>query len=157
MTTPGQTNLPLLAGFALPVVAAIGMSAALMGKGLPPPDPAAIEEAEFRSLNRLHIEMQAPIFVSVGVGPRLRIHLAMTVAGSGAELARLNAHVAGDLDRISAAILIEAEALVREGATAAMVHDLLPERARDAVNRIAGMEDFPEPVEEVLITQLFVV
>jgi hypothetical protein len=87
-------------------------------------------------------------------GPRMEAGLAFAVRGSTEELLGLTTRVQAQIGPIEAAVVQAAQDVVAEGAESLRVHAELPGRIRAAVNDLIGSEDWPEPVDEVLITSL---
>lgn len=154
---PGQT--PAILGFAFPAGLALVLAMTLLAT---PPRNATIAEDEAAQAIRppgtthLYVTLDAPIFVNMGVGTRMRLDIAVSVEGTTAQLLALNGMVDGAQARVAAAISIEAQELALNGADSAVVHAELPARARDALNAMLGDEAFPAPVTEVLIIGLAV-
>lgn len=154
MTVASAGRMPVILGFAIPAGLALVLAGVLMTT---PPLPE-VEDPDTRppGLTHLYITLDAPIFVNMGTGSRMRLDLAVSVEGTTAQLLALNGMVDGALARVEAAISAEAQDLAMSGADSAAVHDALPGRARDAINAMLGDEEFPTPVTEVLIIGLAV-
>lgn len=153
---PGQ--LPAIVGFALPAGLSFALATMLL-VAYPPRLDMPVEETAVERPSRLtylYITLDAPIFINLGTGPRMRLDLAVSVEGTQAQLLELNRVVDGAQSRVMAEIVAEANDLVMEGADSAKVHEALPGRARARINAMLGSEDFPEPVSEVLILGLAV-
>lgn len=152
LAIPGR--IPAILGFAMPAGLALVLAVTLLAT----PSLPEVEDPDTRppGLTHLYIVLDAPIFINMGTGTRMRLDLAVSVEGTTAQLLALNGMVDGATARVEAAITAEAQELAMSGADSAAVHAELPARARDAINAMLGDETFPTPVTEVLIIGLAV-
>lgn len=157
-----QSVWPLLAGF-MPVGGAMlaGLGAVLLQE--PPALPwgemeeAAPVEEESTQGPRVYVPLTDLLTVALERGgPRMEAGLAFAVRGSTEELLGLNTRVQTQIGVIEAAVVRTAQEVLAEGADSLRLHAELPGRLRAAVNEVIGTEDWPEPVDEVLITSLVV-
>lgn len=119
----------------------------------PTPAPEAVDAAEGRMLVYVPIEEQ--IAVAVAEQPkRVMLTLAVTLRGTVEELIGLKAAVDEKRPAILAEMLIAAQGEVVKSTDPATLLKSLPGPLRAAVNRVAGTDALPEPVEEVLIIGL---
>lgn len=118
-----------------------------------PVEATAVEEEKGQLV---YVPLQNPVSVALGSGARLQAYLAIAVRGEPLELAALNQRVETLLQPIEAAMLVEAQGMMAEGADGGRLHAEMPERMRAVMNHAIGTADWPEPVEEVLVTSLVV-
>lgn len=155
--SPTGGRLPATLGFLLvagPILAAI---VAVWLQPLPAPlhsgDATASHGEDEAPLQ--YFDLPDPLSVAVAEGqPRLQLTLAIAVRGELEKLLPLRDSVLAKTDLLKAAMLLEAQTLVAEGADSEALHKDLPARLRDVINTEIGTEDMPTPVEEVLITSM---
>jgi hypothetical protein len=93
----------------------------------------------------------------VSLGPQAALveaNLAFGLRGEVLALAELQKTVDAQMARINAVLLAETQAMVLEGMDSVALHKVLPERLRGVINGMLGTEDWPEPVEEVMLIEL---
>lgn len=159
MTVAMLGRMPVILGFAVPAGLALALAVTLLATPPRQDTEAEVEAAQAArppGTKQLYVTLDAPIFVNMGTGSRMRLDLAVTVEGTTAQLLALNGMVDGAQARVAAAISAEAQEMAIGGADSAAVHTDLPARARDAINAMLGDEAFPAPVTEVLIIGLAV-
>lgn len=150
--------LPAVAGFALMGgLLPLGLMAVVLQPA--PPLPWAVEEVapvvEAPEVKRIYIEIETPFSVSLGPQAALvEANLAFGLRGEVLALAELQKTVDAQMARINAVLLAETQAMVLEGMDSAALHKVLPERLRGVINGMLGTEDWPEPVEEVMLIEL---
>lgn len=148
-------------GFGLIVVPFLIGAGVLLLQAAPPPlhvpEMTATTEDHTEPLPRIYLEMPEPLSVAVTPqGPRVQIVLAVALRGALAQLAPLKDEVTAKGDVLLAALLREAQEMVRAGADSDALHRDLPARLRKVLNDALGTEALAEPVEEVLITTIFI-
>lgn len=154
-TAPGR--LPATLGFLCVAGPMLGAVVALWLQPLPAPlhsreDVASHGEA---AAPLQYFDLPDPLSVAVAEGePRMQMTLAIAVRGELEKLLPLRDSVLAKTDLLKAAMLLEAQTLVAEGADSEALHRELPAHLRDVINAEIGTEDMPAPVEEVLITSL---
>lgn len=122
---------------------------------LVPDSTAGPAEAEETEEELVYVPLDNPVSVALGSqGRRLQAYLAVAVRGKPMDLLALNATVEAKRQPLEAALLVETQAMMAEGADGTELHSALPERLRRVINAGIGTEAWPEPVEEVLITSL---
>jgi hypothetical protein len=156
--------LLVMAGFLLVgggMITGLGMVLTREPTPLPWAEPeaevAAVDSEEEQRARGERLYVPLTKFLDAGLGrgqPRMEASLTVAVRGTSKELIALNTLVGTNISQIEAAMM--AEALEVMGATpdSASIHKELPGRLRDAINRTVGTEEWPAPVEEVLITSL---
>ena len=151
---------PVVAGFALVGGTTVAGLATLLLRDAPTlPWRDAAEAApppeETPRGPRLYVPLTDVLTISLQKGgPRMEAGLAFAVQGSTEELLGLTTRVQAQIGLIEAAVVRTAQDVVAEGADSQRMHAELPGRLRAAVNDLIGSEDWPEPVDEVLITSL---
>lgn len=151
---PFHLGFGLVGGFGLAGVGALLMQA-------PPALPWAEGEAAPVEVvepgPRVYVPLTDVLTISLAKGgPRMEAGLAFAVRGSSQELLGLTTRVQAQIGPIEAEVVRAAQEVVAGGADSLRVHAELPGRLRDVVNALIGSEDWPEPVDEVLITSLVV-
>ena len=162
MTEDRGGVLPVMVGFLLVGGAMIGGLGMMLLQPIPAPEWAEVEApvvdpaAELRARGeRLYVPLSKFLDASLGRGqPRMEASLSVAVRGSSKELLALNTLVGGNIAQIEAAMMVEVLEVFGRTQDSAELHRELPPRLRDAINRTVGTEEWPEPVEEVLLTAL---
>lgn len=160
MTEEMGSPWPAIAGFGVvggTMIIALGV---LLGRA-PPPMPWAedvveVEAADDRAdLPRIYVPLTDTLTVALSQsGPRMEAELALAVRGSTDDLLSLNSMVQARIAPIEAGVVRAAQELVSKNADSRTLHVELPIRLRETINHEIGTEDWPHPVEEVLITAL---
>lgn len=160
MTEDRAGIFPMLAGFVL--VGGVMLTGLGMVMTQPPPDlpwasdeePVVDPSAELRAKGeRLYVPLTKFLDAGLGRGkPRMEASLSVAVRGSSEELLALNTRVGGNISQIEAAMMVEALDVMSKTPEIGAIHRDLPGRLRDAINRVIGTEEWPEPVEEVMLT-----
>ena len=151
----------MLAGFGVLVLPMATMAALLLVQSLPVPPvpedaPSAAPAAAALPLH--YVDLPDPLTVAVAPDkPHVEMSLALVVRGWPEDLVPLKDRVMVKADVVYAAMLQQAQDLVTEGVEGVQLLGALPDRLRGAINLRIGTPDWPEPVEEVLITSLVVV
>jgi hypothetical protein len=129
----------------------------------PPPMPWAkdmvdVEVADDRAdLPRIYVPLTDTLTIALSHGgPRMEAELALAVRGSTDDLLSLNSMVQARIAPIEAGVVRAAQELVAKSADSLTLHAELPVRLRETINREIGTDEWPDPVEEVLITALAV-
>lgn len=156
--------LSVMAGFLLVgggMIAGLGMTLTREPPALPWAEPEMAEMAVDPAVDlrakgeRLYVPLTKFLDAGLGRGqPRMEASLSVAVRGSSEELLALNTLVGGNISQIEAAMMAEALEVMGTTPDSASIHRDLPGRLREAINRTVGTEEWPEPVEEVLITSL---
>lgn len=150
--------LPVVAGFVLVGgLLPVGIVAVFMQPPQPLPWTTEATEApaEAPELQRVYVELEDPLMVSLGPDAgTMQARLAVVVEGVPLDLLELQAKVEAQTATLNAAMLAEAQTLVTSGAKSLDMHAALPERLRSVINGIIGTESWPEPVEEVMLIEL---
>lgn len=153
----GQSRLAAVLGFGLAALPAAAAVAVLLTRDPPPPLHVEAAEDTAAPLPVHYIDLPDPLSVAVTPkGPRVQLTLTVAVRGELASLLPLKDTIAAKGNLVLAAMLNEAQELVRDRADSERLHRELPERLRRVINGELGSESWPEPVEEVLITSVFV-
>jgi flagellar basal body-associated protein FliL len=153
--------LPALLGFALTagafgagLAATLRPEAAVLPSDSPPPPAATAEPAPLS----LYLPLADPVTLDLRGDRTALLTLTLSVEGPPDLLPALQGRVEARLDDIRSRILTEAqavaEAVARGGDMAAALRRNLPPRLRDLLNAAVGTGDLPEPVREVLLTEL---
>lgn len=154
-TPPGR--LPAVLGFGLLAGPMLGAVIALWVQ----PMPAPLQPTEHADMHGeeaapvQYFDLPDPLSVALAEGePRLQLTLAIAVRGELEKLLPLRDTVMAKTDMLKAAMLLEAQRMVAEGADSEALHRDLPARLRGVINGEIGTSEMPAPVEEVLITSL---
>ncbi len=164
MSADRAESWPLVAGFGLvsgPAILGLGLVLMQPLPELPWSDPDAaavvVEEDIPEPGPRVYVPLTDVLTISLAKGgPRMEAGLAFAVRGSSQELLGLTTRVQAQIGPIEAVVVQVAQEVVAMGADSATIHAELPKRLRVAVNDLIGTEDWPAPVDEVLITSLAV-
>ena len=165
MTEGNGGTLPLMAGFVIVAGGMVWALGALLSE--PPPSlpwddagaEAEVMEDPAVALREKGDRLYVPLtkFLDVGLGrgkPVLQASATVAVRGSAEELLALNTLVGANLTQIEAAMMAEALDLMGTTPDIVSIHRDLPGRLRDAINRVIGTEEWPDPVEEVMLTSV---
>lgn len=152
---------PAIAGFSVvsgTMIVALGVL--LMRAPPPMPWAEAGTDAEAvpddrRELTRVYVPLTETLTVALQEnGPRMEAGLALAVRGTTEDLLSLNSRVEARIGPIEAEVVRAAQEVVADSADSQSLHAILPGRLRAVINREIGTENWPAPVEEVLITSL---
>lgn len=150
---------PAIAGFSV-VSGTMIVALAVLLQRAPPPLPWAEREAEVVAedqevLPRVYVPLTHMLTIALQEnGPRMEAGLALAVRGSAEDLLKLNSMVEARIGPIEAEVVRAAQEVVASSAESNALHEMLPERLREVINQQIGSDDWPAPVEEVLITSL---
>lgn len=151
---------PAIAGFGV-VSGAMMASLAVLLLRAPPPLPwAGAEEAvvatdDRAALPRVYVPLTHALTIKLREGgPRMEAGLALAVRGSTEDLLALTSRVEAQIAPIEAEVVRVAQEVVAESADSQSLHAVLPVKLRDVINSAIATEDWPAPVDEVLITAL---
>ncbi|MBA4351974.1 MAG: hypothetical protein C0427_12105 [Rhodobacter sp.] len=150
---------PAIAGFSV-VSGTMIVALAVLLQRAPPPMPWAEADAEVAAeetevLPRVYVPLTHMLTIALREnGPRMEAGLALAVRGSAEDLLKLNSMVEARIGPIEAEVVRAAQEVVASSAESNALHAELPERLRAVINQQIGSDDWPAPVEEVLITSL---
>jgi hypothetical protein len=154
---------PAIAGFSVVSGTMILCLGVLLFRA-PPPLPWAEAEADLEAeevsdnreaFPRIYVPLTDTLTISLREnGPRMEAGLALAVRGSAEDLLKLNSMVEARIGPIEAEVVRAAQEVVASSAESNALHAELPERLRAVINQQIGSDDWPAPVEEVLITSL---
>lgn len=150
---------PAIAGFSV-VCGTMIVALAVLLQRAPPPRPWAAAEAEVvetdqEVMPRVYVPLTHLLTIALQEnGPRMEAGLALAVRGSTEDLLKLNSLVEARIGPIEAEVVRAAQDVVAESTESGALHRVLPERLRAVINQQIGSDEWPAPVEEVLITSL---
>jgi len=150
---------PAIAGFSV-VSGTMIVALAVLLQRAPPPMPwaeagAEVAAEETEVLPRVYVPLTHMLTIALREnGPRMEAGLALAVRGSAEDLLKLNSMVEARIGPIEAEVVRAAQEVVASSAESNALHAELPERLRAVINQQIGSDDWPAPVEEVLITSL---
>lgn len=152
---------PAVLGFVLMTAPMLGLTGALWVQPMPAPlytpKPGRVEAQGTEEVPLQYIDLPDPLSVATAPGePRMQVTLAVAIRAELEKLLPMKDVVTAKSQRISALMLGVAQDMVAAGADSDTLHRDLPAALRGVINRELGTEDWPEPVEEVLITSLMV-
>lgn len=159
MAKDGVSPWPAIAGFG-GVSGAMLASLAVLLLRAPPTLPWAGEEAvvvmdDRAALPRVYVPLTHALTIKLREGgPRMEAGLALAVRGSTEDLLALTSRVEAQIAPIEAEVVRAAQEVVAESTDSRSLHAALPARLRDVINNAIATDDWPTPVDEVLITAL---